>query len=187
MSVDDREKWEHRYVDSESAPREPSVLLTALADVLPAAGKALDVAGGAGRHAIWLAKRGLQATLVDISANGIAIAQRRAEEAGVALDTRILDFDVDPLPAGPWSLIVSFHFLHRPLFAQFARVLAPGGLLVFVQPTRRNLERHEKPPAAFLLADGELPSLVEGRETIRYEEGWLAEGRHDALLVARRI
>jgi SAM-dependent methyltransferase len=186
MSDEDRRKWEQRYVDPDAPPREPSSLLTSLADLLPTTGKALDVAGGAGRHAIWLAQRSLNATLADISPSALAIAQQRAERAGVSIATACLDFDEHPLPPGPWDLIVSFHFLERQLFPQFPRVLAPGGMLVFVQPTMRNLERHAKPPAPFLLENDELPSLVVDLEILRYEEGWLAEGRHDAQLIARR-
>jgi hypothetical protein len=37
-----------------------------------------------------------------------------------------------------------------------------------------------------VLEDGELPSLVRGLEIVRLEEGWLAEGRHEARVVARR-
>ena len=38
----------------------------------------------------------------------------------------------------------------------------------------------------FLLEDGELPQLVEDLEILHYEEGWLREDRHDAVVVARR-
>jgi tellurite methyltransferase len=37
-----------------------------------------------------------------------------------------------------------------------------------------------------VLEDGELPRLISGLETVRYEEGWLESGRHEARLVARR-
>jgi hypothetical protein len=40
-----------------------------------------------------------------------------------------VDFEVEPVPPGPWDLILVFHYLHRPLFEQFEGLLAPGGLL----------------------------------------------------------
>ena len=86
----------------------------------------------------------------------------------------------------PWDLILSVHFLHRSLFPVFPGILQRGGTLLVIHPTQTNLQRHEKPPARFLLEDGELPKLVEGLEIVYYEEGWLVEGRHDAVLVARR-
>ena len=59
-------------------------------------------------------------------------------------------------------------------------------MFVVTHPTRRNLQRHARPPAQYLLEDGELLSLIEELEVLQHEEGWLADGRHDALVVARR-
>ena len=95
------------------------------------------------------------------------------------------DLDVEPLPSGPWDLVVCFNFLRRSLFTVWPRVLAPGGLLVFSQPTRSNLRRHARPPAGFLLEDAELQRLVRGLEVLRYEEGWFSD-RHEARLLARK-
>lgn len=184
MSEADRQKWDAKYSGGE-APSEPSRLVLQLQDQLPRSGRALDLAGGGGRHALWLARRGLHVTLADISTAGVEIARRRAAEAALPLQTVVVDLDRDR-PAGPWDLIVSCHFLSRPLFQWFPHALAPGGLLLVVQPTKSNLQRHDKPPQPFLLDDGELPSLAAGLEVLHYEEGWLAEGRHDAVLLARR-
>ena len=185
MSADDRRKWNAKYARPDAAPAQPSRLLAELAPLLPTSGRALDVAGGAGRDALWLAQRGLDVCVADISQGGLEIAVKRAAECGVALETVLVDVECDPFPQGPWGLILSVHFLHRPLFAEFPKVLQPGGALVVIHPTQANLQRHEKPPKRFLLEDDELPSLVEGLEIVHYEEGWLAEGRHDAVLVAR--
>ena len=146
------------------------------------------MAGGAGRNAIWLARRGLQVTLVDISREALALARGAAGALPVALVCA--DLETEPLPAGPFDLIISFNFLRRELFAAFPASLAPGGLLVYLQPTRSNLQRHPRPPAAFLLDDGELPGLVKGLEIVSYQEGWFSDGdqpRHQARLVARKV
>ena len=185
MSDADRTKWNARYAARGSLD-EASVLLLGIADQLPRSGRALDVAGGGGRHALWLAKRGLDVTLVDISTAGLALARERADAQGASIATVQADLEVDPLPAGPWDLILSFHYLHRPLFEQFAGLLAPGGLLVFAQPTVRNLERHEKPPRPFLLPEGELATLAAGLEIVECSEAWRDNDRHEALLIARK-
>jgi SAM-dependent methyltransferase len=182
----DRQKWNARYRDGRHASDEPSVLLTVAEAYLPGRGMALDLAGGGGRHAIWLASRGLDVTLADISEEGLKLAARRAEEQGVSLRLACVDLETEPIPAGPWDLIVMLHYLHRPLFTEIPKALAPAGILFFVQPTVRNLERHEKPPRPFLLEEGEAPNLFQELEILHYEEGWLAEGRHDALVIARR-
>lgn len=195
MSTADRERWDARWSERRGEPpAAPSRLVTALDPLLPRAGRALDLAGGAGRHAVWLALRGLAVTLADVSPVALELARAAADRAGVALEPLALDLDeVDagraPFPAGPWELVLCFHCLWRPLPARAASALAPGGLLLWVQPTARNLERHEHPSARFLLAEGELARLsaaVPALEVLRLDEGWSVEGRHEALLLARR-
>jgi SAM-dependent methyltransferase len=186
MSQEDREKWNARYAIAEDAPRLPSLHLTNLADRLPTRGRALDIAGGAGRHALWLAKRGLDVTLVDISPAALAIAAARAGEQELPLTCECLDLEYDPLPAGPWDVMVSFNFLQRSIWPQMRAALSPGGWLLFVQPTKRNLERHTRPPLGFLLEEGEGRQVAAGLDIIRYDEDWLDEGRHEAVIVARR-
>lgn len=186
MSEFDRTKWNQKYQDSGDVPLVPSAVITSLGDLLPRQGRALDVAGGSGRHAIWLAKRGFDVTLADVSEIGLSIANQHATQAGVEIVTQQIDLEAEAFPAGGWDLILSVCYLCRQLFEGFSSSLASDGLLVVLQPTRRNLERHQKPPERFLLDEGELPKLAVGLEIVRYEEGWLADGRHDALLVARR-
>lgn len=186
MSLADRQKWDARYAVADNVPREPSEVLLSLAHFLPSRGRALEVAGGGGRHAIWLAQRGLDVKLIDISPIGLALARRRAAEAGLAIDTVEIDLEQQPPPAGPFDLILIAYYYCPTLVPRFHKHLAPGGLLVVIQPTRQNLERHDKPPAGFLYEPGELRRLAVGLEIEHYAEGWLADERHDAVLVARR-
>ncbi|MDQ3610513.1 MAG: class I SAM-dependent methyltransferase, partial [Actinomycetota bacterium] len=66
------EHWDARYADADrpwlSAPS--GTVAGALAGLAP--GRALDVATGTGRHAVWLASSGWQVTAVDFSAVGVA-------------------------------------------------------------------------------------------------------------------
>jgi tellurite methyltransferase len=184
MSESDRTKWNARFGEQrELSP--PSPFLLELDELLPRRGRALDVAGGAGRHAIWLARRGLEVLVVDISDVALEIARRQAQAAGVALTTVRADLEEAPLPAGPWELILCFNYLQRSLFPELVRALRPGGLLVVEHPTRSNLARNAHPTAVRLLDDGELPALVSGLEIVRHGEGWFETGRHEARLVAR--
>lgn len=185
MTADDREKWNARYRD-EQAPSPPSPFLVGLDGLLPRRGKALDVAGGSGRHALWLARRGLETTLADISEIALERAADAARRERLSVRTIQIDLQSAPLPAGPWDLILCAYFLHRPLFAAFADSLAPGGWLVVTHATRSNLAVHARPGPEYLLEDGELPALVRGLEVIQSGEGWVESGRHEARIVARK-
>ncbi len=186
MPESDRLKWDARYREPGGARPDPSPLLTSLDAVLPRRGRAIDVAGGTGRHALWLTRRGLDVTLADISPVALEIATRAAEVEGLPLRTLLIDLEAEPFPAGPWDCVLVFHFLWRPLLAAIPNALAPGGVVAVVHPTRTNLTRHERPGPEHLLHDGELPGLIRGLDLLTSEEGWLAEGRHEARLVARK-
>lgn len=186
----DRDKWDERYRARRLEPRSPqaSSWLDDIADALPRTGRALDVAGGAGRNGLWLARQGLDTTVADVSPVGLALAAERAEAEGLRLHTLEVDLAEAPFPAGPWDVIASFLYLQRALFPAMVDALSPGGWLVFLQPTVTNLERHAKPPQRFLLEPGELAALLAPLpiEIVRLEETWHASGHHEARLLARR-
>ena len=164
----------------------PSAWVVSLDPVLPRTGRALDVAGGAGRHARWMARRGLDVTMLDVSDEGLALARAGAAEDSIRLHLVEMDLETSALPAGPWDLVLCFHYLQRSLFPAIVSSLARGGLLAFCHQTVRNLERHPRPGPAYLLEEGEAPSLIADLEIVSYSEDWFEEGRHEARLVARR-
>ncbi len=186
MPVEDREKWDKRFEELDPYGDAPSLVLARHESLLPTSGKALDLAGGTGRHACWLAQRGLDVTLADISSQGLKRAHRRAETAGLHVQGLQIDLQEDPFPPGPWSLILSCLYLWRPLIPTAISQLSAEGLLVILQPTVTNLERHSRPPQEYLLQEDELLSLAMGLEIVHHEQGWLDDGRHDGFLVARK-
>lgn len=186
LSDADRQRWNQSYQDARPGGAPSSFLVEAAPP--GEGGRALDVAGGRGRHAVWLAQRGYQVTLIDVSDRGLELAAEAARDAGVEVACARVDLESDPLPSGPWQLIVCFHYLQRSLFPAFARELAVGGRLLFCQPTVRNLERHPRPGERFLLKEGEAERLAvaAGLAVERCDEGWSDEGRHEARLIALR-
>ena len=179
-------RWNARYLGGD-APSGPSPVVLPLLEDLPA-GRALDVAGGAGRHAIWLAQRGWDVLLVDAAEVGLRLAGRRAHEAQVTLRVLQRDLAADPLPTGPFDLVVVVAFLDHDVLDAVPEVLAPGGRLVFVHPTTTNLERHDRPPRRFLLEPGEMARIGDrlGLEVEVCDEAWWPDDRHQARLRARR-
>lgn len=193
MAKADREKWNAIYDRRGPAVAEPAAFLEEASVHLPRAGTALDLAGGRGRNALWLARRGFAVTLADISSVALEHAAASASAAGLALSTVEIDLDdafdddLDDALDRTWDVVIVFHFLNRRLLARVSDLLAPGGVLLFCQPTIRNLEAHERPSRRFLLDEGELASLLDpALEIIALDEDWSSEGRHEARLVARR-
>lgn len=190
MSAADREKWERRYSRSvgDAAARVEDFLLD-VADRLPKGGRVLDLAGGTGRHALWLARRGLDVTLVDISPTALAVARSHARACGLDLRTLALDLDHDPLPPGPFRLIVCTFFL--PSEVQWGALvgrLAAAGFLLVVLPTTTNLARHRRPGRRYLFSAREGPAFFGrmGLSIVRAETGWDRRGRHLLRVLAVR-
>src|SRR5689334_13030073 len=99
MAASDRQKWDEKYSQGSHSSAEPSVLITSLVDRLPKNAnrplRAIDVAGGAGRHALWLARQGFDTTLVDVSSVALSIAEQRGKADGFSLQRLQLDLDED--------------------------------------------------------------------------------------------
>lgn len=185
----DRERWNATWRERAGELESPASFLVEHAHMLPAQGKALDIAGGAGRNAVWLARRGLDVTLVDVSDVAITRAETKAASAGVKLRARRVDLD-QPLELAPlYDLVVIVHFLSREQRDAYAHLLVDGGLLVHVQQTVKNLERHARPSRRFLVEEGEMAAWVGelGFETLVHREDWNDEGVHEAAVIARRV
>jgi SAM-dependent methyltransferase len=186
--TDQRTRWNARHAARE-ARSEPAEALVRHQALLPRQGRALDVGGGAGRNALWLARRGLEVTLLDVSDEACRLAAEAADRAGVPLEVERRDVSADGLPPGPWDVVVFHHFLDRDLWAPATTALAPGGVLLICQPTVHNLERHERPSREWLLDPGELAAAARAWpavEVLHADEGWTDGDRHEASVVARR-
>ncbi|MFQ5382376.1 MAG: class I SAM-dependent methyltransferase [Dehalococcoidia bacterium] len=184
MSDADRRCWDERYSSPAFALPAPPVWLSEFEHELPQEGRALDVAAGGGRAAIWLAQRGYSVTAVDISSSGLKLAKKAARAAGVEIDTAAADLEEERLPAGPFAVICCFRYLQRNLFPEMRSRLEPGGLLLCEIATRRNLERNERPAAHHLLETNELRDLCAPLEVVSYREDWY-DGQFLARAVAR--
>lgn len=185
MAEEDRKKWDEKYARGEHVAGQAPGWLRELDPDLPEEGAALDVAAGAGRIAVWMARRGLAVTAVDISPVGLALAREAAREEGVRIGTAVCDLERDPLPQGPFAVIACFHYRQRDLMPSIVERLGDGGVVIAELPTVRNLERHARPSRRWLAEPNELLRDLAGLEVLYYREGWLG-GMHRARLAARR-
>jgi SAM-dependent methyltransferase len=186
VAAGDRERWDAIFRAGSHPGGAPPSWLEAFDAELPRAGRALDVAAGAGRVARFWAARGLESLAVDVSGEGLRLTHEAAARDGLRLTTRELDLERDSLPEGPFDAISCFHYLQRDLFPQMRERLTPGGALVCEIATVRNLERHPSPSARFLLEPDELRSLCAGLALVTYTEEW-RDGRFLARAIARRF
>jgi SAM-dependent methyltransferase len=139
----ERDDWDRRYAEKELIwSAGPNQFVAELLDAVPP-GRALDVATGEGRNAIWLAERGWRVTAVDFSTAGLAKARALAEGRGV--DVEWVNADVREYePAGGFDLAL-IAYLHLPagqnaaVLRRAAAALAPGGTLLLIGHDRSNL------------------------------------------------
>jgi len=195
MTVDrlpSRQRWDHRYASLPPEARtEPTPFVTSCLVHLPARGRALDVAAGAGRHAVALARRGLHVDAVDISWQGLRLARQRAISAGVEPvgQVRLIVADIERpwLPHAQYELILISFFLHRPLFSLIKDRLQPGGWLAYetftigqkIGPNNRPIRQE------LLLKPGELKAAFSDFEILLYDEDE-HNGKVTAQLLARK-
>src|SRR5690242_890537 len=97
-------------------------------------GRALDLACGEGRNALWLAQNGWSVTAVDRSSPTIELLRRRAAECRVDIEARVADLEDGEYAIEPaqWDLVVISYYLQRDLFGPAKRGVVPGGLLLAI-------------------------------------------------------
>lgn len=85
--------WESNYLLNDKADTfgQPSQEVVELSQELPPDSKILDIGCGDGRHSLFLAKSGFDVKAIDISTTGINKLSQLAENAGVSIDTRVVD------------------------------------------------------------------------------------------------
>jgi 2-polyprenyl-3-methyl-5-hydroxy-6-metoxy-1,4-benzoquinol methylase len=192
MSGEDQARWDRKHAASDSRETPSRFLREVLESgswgILP--GKALDLACGKGRNAIFLAARGFHVTAVDISAMALDDGRRRAAETSLELDWRQSDLEKIELPAGEYDLIVKINYLQRSLLPQVKRAVKKGGYVLCntYLIDQKDLGHPSNPE--FLLAHNELLQCFSGFRVLLYREGKFADNGEPAFraaILAQRI
>lgn len=141
----EREDWNRRYAGHELVwTGEPNRFLVAeVTELRP--GRALDLACGEGRNAVWLAAQGWQVTAVDFSDVALEKARLLADERGVDahwVTTDLLDYR--PAPQA-FDLVIVFYLQmpkaqRRAVLRAAGEAVAPGGTFLLVAHDSANLE-----------------------------------------------
>ena len=196
MEIDEKTLWNKKYRERSHGSLDPDPLLLSAYDEFLSGGppgSALDVAGGVGRHAIWLAQRGWRVKLVDISEAGIKLAEENARQKLTAdsIATEVLDLNTaHDLGRDQYDLVMVFFFLQRGLFPALTAAIKPGGHLIYKTYTTeqqrfeggRSMSGPTHP--MFLLQPNELLHAFPSLRVLHYHETIQEKGV--AELVARK-
>jgi len=149
----DSQAWDRRYADTELLwTSEPNRFLVAEAAALEP-DRALDLACGEGRNAVWLAERGWQVTGVDFSAVGLGKAAALARSRGAQADWIAADLLEWELARAAFALVIVF-YLQVPaserstIVSRAAGAVASGGTFLLVGHDSANLEHGHGGPQA---------------------------------------
>ena len=163
--ISDRIKWNEKY-RRQGYPDTPVDVIKEFCGLAPGR-RALDLAAGTGRHALFLAEQGFQVDAVDISDEGLG------RFAGRHPGVRVICADLDrfDIPRDRYDLIVDVLYLNRRLFPQIREGLVPGGVLIFetlaASPGGAGDEGHCRD---FLLRENELLHAFLSLKVVYYRE-----------------
>jgi tellurite methyltransferase len=164
----------------------PSRFLTENISLLTT-GRALDIAMGSGRNAVFLAKNGFEVEGVDISQMSVQNALRLAKENSVPLMAEVADLESGyRIKTNYYDLIICFNYLQRSLIPQIKNGLKSGGIIVYETFTIDQVQFGRPTNPDFLLKYNELLEMFGDFRCLLYREGILEKRRAAAGLIAQK-
>ena len=166
---------------------EPAQFLVENIDLLPR-GRALDIAMGSGRNAIYLAKMGFQVEGVDTSREAVEKALALARDEGVSIQTRVEDLKKIPyLDEEAYELVICFNYLQRSLMPQVKNWVKLGGMLVYETFIVDQAQFGKPRNPEHLLKHNELLHTFQDFRVLRYREGGVENKKAVASIVAQKV
>ncbi len=166
----------------------PSSLLTTHLALIPR-GRALDIATGRGRNALFLAQAGFDVDGIDRDSEALAACEKHATHLGLKnLSLKKIDLEQAPLiEENAYDLIVNTYYLQRDLAPAMAKALKVGGILVFETFLIENHHRFNHPRRTeFCLKPNELLNIFRDLTVLFYQEGVVDDSPYLARLVATK-
>ena len=190
-SMAQKEKWNQRYDHEQYIyGKEPTAFLKQKIDMLQK-GKALVLAMGEGRNAVYLAQRGFDTTGVDISEVAIEKCKQLAMERRVEVNTVVVDLATYDMGKNQYDLITDFYFYDRSLFPNVIAALKPGGMFILEQFSIDHLKYGKFGPRNpdYLVKPNELLDIFKSTRILYYEDTVveLDEGMHKGTAAIIRL
>ena len=173
-------------------PPPPAEVLARNRHLLPASGRALDLACGRGANALCLAGRGgLAVAAWDNSATALATLAFTARQHALHIACQRRDISRRPPKPDSFDVIVVSRFLDRGLMADIKRALRQHGLIFYQTFTKEKVDDRGPRNPAYLLDKNELLGFFNDWPLLYYREegqtGDLRRGfRNQAMLVAQK-
>ena len=162
-----QQRWNARYRDRTTSPTAARVLLDNH-HLLPAAGRALDLACGLGGNALLLAAHGLETQAWDISDIAVTRLREEAQRQGLTLQAEVRDVVQHPPTPESFDVIVVSRFLERHLAPALIQALTPNGLLFYQTFVHESVEDYGPPNPDHRLDSQELLSLFRSLHIVVY-------------------
>ena len=174
-SEEQKARWDLKYEQGLPSLTQPDPFFISayqqfVHPAFPQAGTALDLAGGVGRHALWLARRSWQVTVVDLSEVAIGKLRQAALELNVRLDLLVGDASEYKFEPALFDLILLFYHLDRSLFPRIVSTLKPGGLFIGKMTVRWSSGVSSTPASTAPIERNELPSLIPDLHVLHHQE-----------------
>jgi SAM-dependent methyltransferase len=126
-----KDNWNERYRSGEFDPPDaPSPLVERTIGSLPE-GRALNVATGTGRNAVFLAEQGYEVDAVDIADEALATARERASERSISVNWTRADLDGHSFPEGAYDVVTMSFYRAFERLPDVKEALAPDGVLLY--------------------------------------------------------
>lgn len=166
---------------------EPAQFLVENIKLLPK-GRALDVAMGDGRNAIYLARMGFEVDGIDISSEAVNGALESARKAGIAIRAQIADLEKNyRIEKGVYDVIICFNYLQRSLIPRIKDGLRRGGMVVYETFIVDQAQFGKPKNPNYLLKYNELLDMFGDFRCLRYREGIIESHRAIAGIIAQKI
>ena len=189
-SEDDRNRWNRRYNTGEYIyGKEPLTFLKEKLGIL-VRGKALVLAMGEGRNAVFLAENGFDVDGCDISEKAIEKTKLFASESGVELNAFVADLEEYKIPVDKYDLITCFYYTQMDLIPQIKEGLRKGGMVMFETYSIDHLKYGKDAPGpknpAYLLKHNELLDSFRDFRILYYRESEITENKSVVSLIAHK-
>lgn len=136
--------------------------------------KVLDLACGTGRNGRWFLDKGAKVSFIDKDLSGLNMAESPLAADRIAqYQWNLEDGSAPSLPEQAFDILLVVNYLHRPLMAQIAAAVKPGGILVYETFTLHQAQIGRPRNPDFLLKEEELKTTFANWQPLHYFEGQL--------------